>query len=124
MERDLRADSGLSRVSYRLERADLPEQFGRGTALEHWDQGSTPTRCGEIAGYSNNGVVEPCEVNTEPYYYYGTRFPIRCSGLRRISRILKRRWRPWPKVEDGDIDAVDRDWRMVDENGAPVPVGA
>lgn len=102
-----------------------PSNSGGGTALEHWDQGSTPSPLWEeIAGYSNNGVVEPCEVNVEPYYYYG--YAISDSMFRveedfenfeaAVEALAE-------EVEDGDIDAVDRDWRMVDENGAPVPVG-
>ena len=58
-------------------------------ALAQYDRGRTGYRVGTlngsggttyanwapIPGYSNNGKVEPCEVNAMPYYYYGWAFP-------------------------------------------------
>lgn len=102
-----------------------PSNSGGGTALEHWDQGSTPSPLWEeIAGFTNNGVVEPCEINTEPYYYYGyaisdSMFQVE-EDFENFEAAVESLGE---EVEDGDIDAVDRDWRMVDDGGAPVPVG-
>lgn len=95
------------------------------TALEHWDQGKTPSPLWEdVPGFSNNGIVEPCEVNVEPYYYYGyalsdtmfrdtvdfTNFEAAVEALADV-------------VGGGDIDAVDEDWPMEDDMGAATPVG-
>ena len=39
---------------------------------ELWDEGKTPSdNWVEIPGYSNNGVLEPCEVVDFPYVYFG-----------------------------------------------------
>ncbi len=49
-----------------------PSSVGGSTAMEVFDEGDTPTPLWEDQlGFSNNGVIEPCEVNVEPYYYYG-----------------------------------------------------
>ena len=102
-----------------------PSNAGGGTALEHWDQGKTPSPLWEeVAGFSNNGVVEPCEINVEPYYYYGyaisnqmfnaeidfTNFELAIEAMADV-------------IEGGDIDAVDEDWPMEDDMGTPTPVG-
>lgn len=40
--------------------------------VEIWDQGKTTSESWiEVPGFSNNGIVEPCELTSEPYYYYG-----------------------------------------------------
>lgn len=45
------------------------------TALEVWDKGDTTNpRWKPATGFSNNGVVEPCEILAKPYYYYGWAF--------------------------------------------------
>lgn len=42
------------------------------SAVEIWDQGKTTNpRWKGVEGFSNNGIVEPCEVLAKPYYYYG-----------------------------------------------------
>lgn len=102
-----------------------PSNANGGTALEHWDQGQTPSPLWEdLPGFSNNGIVEPCEVNVEPYYYYGyalsdgmflnttdfTNFELAVEALADV-------------VAGGDIDAVDEDWPMEDDMGTPAPVG-
>lgn len=49
-----------------------PSFAGGATALEVFDEGNTPSPVWEDQpGFSNDGVVEACEVNVEPYYYYG-----------------------------------------------------
>ena len=102
-----------------------PSNAAGSSAIEHWDQGKTPSPLWEdLPGYSNNGIIEPCEVNVEPYYYYGyaisdgmfrnvtdfTNFELAIEGLADI-------------IAGGDIDAVDDDWVMEDDGGNPVPVG-
>lgn len=50
--------------------------YGPGkNAVEIWDEGKTTNpRWTGVEGFSNNGVVEPCEVLAKPYYYYGWAF--------------------------------------------------
>ena len=58
---------------------DALSQYDRGvTAYRKCNSvnGSTSyTPWAPVPGFSNNGVVEPCEVNATPYYYYGWAFP-------------------------------------------------
>lgn len=52
-----------------------PSNSAGSTALEQWDEGNTVSPAWEeVPGFSNDGKVEPCEVVTEPYYYYGYAF--------------------------------------------------
>jgi len=52
-----------------------PSNAAGGTALEHWDQGNSPHPLWEeVPGFSNNGVVDACEIVTEPFYYYSWAF--------------------------------------------------
>ncbi|MBX3179395.1 MAG: hypothetical protein KF886_18725 [Candidatus Hydrogenedentes bacterium] len=102
-----------------------PSNAGGGTALEHWDEGKTPSPLWEeIPGFSFNGVVEPCEVNTEPYYYYGYALT---DSMFRVEEDFENFELAvealYEYIEDGNINAVDQDWPMVDEDGNPVPVG-
>jgi prepilin-type N-terminal cleavage/methylation domain-containing protein len=49
-----------------------PSWAGGGNAVETWDAGNTVAPLWEeVPGFSHNGIVEPCEVAVEPYYYYG-----------------------------------------------------
>ena len=52
-----------------------PSWAGGANALAAWDEGETPSPLWEeVDGYTGSGVVEPCEVTVEPYYYYGWAF--------------------------------------------------
>lgn len=47
-----------------------PSSPSGSTALELWDQGNTlSTNWEEVVGFSNNGIVEPCEITEHPYVY-------------------------------------------------------
>lgn len=47
-----------------------PSSPSGSTALELWDQGNTlSTNWEEVPGFSNNGIVEPCEIAEHPYVY-------------------------------------------------------
>jgi prepilin-type N-terminal cleavage/methylation domain-containing protein/prepilin-type processing-associated H-X9-DG protein len=102
-----------------------PSNADGATALEHWDQGNTPSPLWEdVPGFSNNGIVEPCEINVEPYYYYGYALsddmfgdPVDFTNFEAAIEALA------DVVDGGDLDAVDEDWPMEDDMGAPVPVG-
>lgn len=42
------------------------------SAVQIWDEGKTTNpRWRPVSGFSNNGIVEPCELLAKPYYYYG-----------------------------------------------------
>ncbi len=52
-----------------------PSNSAGGDALAQFDAGETTyTKWIEVAGFSNNGKVEPCEINQDPYHYYGWAF--------------------------------------------------
>ena len=52
-----------------------PSNSAGATALAQFDRGETSfEQYKPCAGFSNNGVVEPCEVNSSPYQYYGWAF--------------------------------------------------
>jgi prepilin-type processing-associated H-X9-DG protein len=93
--------------------------------IEQWDEGKTAGETWEdIPGFSNNGIVEPCEIAAEPYYYYGFaladtmfRDDIDFQNFELAVEAFGER------VEAGDVGAVDRDWPLVDDANAPVPVG-
>jgi len=95
------------------------------TAIEQWDEGNTAGETWEeIPGFSFNGVVEPCEVGAEPYYYYGFalsdtlfRSEIDLENFELAAESLGE------DIEAGHINAVDEDWPMIDDAGASVPVG-
>lgn len=49
-----------------------PSNVAGSTALDLWDAGqSRAPQWVEVAGYSNNRIVEPCEITGQPYLYYG-----------------------------------------------------
>lgn len=49
-----------------------PSNSAGTTALATFDAGNTLyPKWREIPGFSNNGKVEPCEINCDPYHYYG-----------------------------------------------------
>jgi prepilin-type N-terminal cleavage/methylation domain-containing protein/prepilin-type processing-associated H-X9-DG protein len=49
-----------------------PSANGPQTPLELWDQGGTPSQNFEaVAGFTNDGIVQPCEVYEYPYVYFG-----------------------------------------------------
>ncbi len=102
-----------------------PSSAAGATALEHWDEGNTPSSLWiEVAGFSNNGIVEPCEINVEPYYYYGYALSDRMfPAFIDISNFASAVEALGDLVSSGDIDAVDADWPMEDDLGNPTPVG-
>jgi prepilin-type N-terminal cleavage/methylation domain-containing protein len=49
-----------------------PSNAYAGSALECFDEGHTASPLWEAhAPFTGNGIVEHCEINVEPYYYYG-----------------------------------------------------
>jgi len=95
-----------------------PSSPGGQTALELWDEGRTlATHWKEVAGYSHNGVVEPCEVFEHPYVYLGWMIPpkavaneLRDTGsleaLRDEAETLGE------GVADGKISLLLKDWEL------------
>jgi len=101
-----------------------PSSSGPGKAVELWDAGATTSPLWvEVPGYSNNRIVEPCEVTAGPYYYYGyalnermfvsamdfSNFGLAVEGLVDL-------------IENINPDAVLSDWYLEDIGGNPVPV--
>jgi prepilin-type N-terminal cleavage/methylation domain-containing protein/prepilin-type processing-associated H-X9-DG protein len=101
-----------------------PSNAAGGSGLELWDQGKTNSPLWtDIAGYSNNEIVEPCEVLGGPYYYYGyalsdnmfvdaadfANFTLAVEGFQDL-------------IENVDPDAVEEDWFFEDIAANPVPV--
>lgn len=101
-----------------------PSNAGGSTALEHWDQGLTSSPIWEeIVGFSYNGIVEACELNVEPYYYYG--WALTASMFREaldFDNFALAVEAQGEYIEAGNVDAVEEDWPMVDDAGDPVPV--
>lgn len=95
------------------------------TAIETWDEGKTAGEAWEeIPGFSFNGVVEPCEVGAEPYYYYGYALFDALFQQEIDFENFEHAVESFGEyVEDGNIDAVDESWPMEDDGGALVPVG-
>ena len=102
-----------------------PSNAYGGTAVEQWDEGKTAGETWEeVPGFSFNGVVEPCEVGAEPYYYYG--YAISDSLFRQqidLDNFELAAESFGEFIEDGNIDAVEEAWPMEDDGGNPTPVG-
>jgi prepilin-type N-terminal cleavage/methylation domain-containing protein/prepilin-type processing-associated H-X9-DG protein len=109
-----------------------PSNSAGGDALQHWDQGTTVSPLWEeIAPFTNDGEVQPCEVNVEPYYYYGFALSDALftndqdianfeSAVLGFGEGLEEAF-----TAGGPSAATafaDSDWRMEDE-GNPVPIG-
>ncbi len=101
-----------------------PSASGGGTAVKIWDEGSTNSPLWiDIVDFSNNGVVEPCEIISGPYYYYGyalsdtmfettadfDNFKLAVEGLKDL-------------IENVDPNAVSSDWFLEDISSNPVPI--
>ena len=101
-----------------------PSNGAGGSALEHWDQGATnAVQWVEVAGFSNNQIVEPCEVTGLPYLYYGyvitsemfvapvdfDNFDLAIEGYDDL-------------LFNGDVEVVQEDWFLEDIAANPVPV--
>ena len=102
-----------------------PSNAAGSSALEHWDGGNTPSPLWEeIAGFSNNGVIEACEINVEPYYYYG--FALMDEMFAEEVDLLNFE-AAVEALGEFAVDQVapeifDEDWQLVDDLGDPVPV--
>ena len=102
-----------------------PSNSAAGSAAELWDQGMTNSPLWlDIPGFSNNGIVETCEIYGGPYAYYGyalndnlfqtpldfTNFELAIEGFSDL-------------IENVDETVVLEDWNLEDIGGNPVPVG-
>jgi prepilin-type N-terminal cleavage/methylation domain-containing protein/prepilin-type processing-associated H-X9-DG protein len=102
-----------------------PSWPGGGDAIETWDEGNTASPLWEdMAGFSNNGRVEPCEVLVAPYYYYGwaiPEFPLsNNAGLNNFEAAVESMAE---SLAEGFTGLLDMDWQLVNDDGAAVPVG-
>ena len=102
-----------------------PSNSAGGSAIELWDVGQTNSPLWlDIAGFSNNGVIEACEIYGGPYAYYGyalsdslfttptdfANFQLAIEGFRDV-------------IENIDETVVLEDWYLEDIGANPVPVG-
>jgi prepilin-type N-terminal cleavage/methylation domain-containing protein/prepilin-type processing-associated H-X9-DG protein len=95
-----------------------PSSPSGSTALELWDEGNTLSdNWEEIAGFSNNGIVEPCEISEHPYVYLPwvispgvLQAEIDANGdleeLEHAGEELRE------VIELGDVDLADEDWEL------------
>ena len=94
-----------------------PSNAAGGNAVEQWDEGDTINELWhEVEGFSNNGLVEPCEVVVEPYYYYGYAFARGMFKEHADSGILRSVIVALGEevVEHGHIDLVDKDIELTE----------
>lgn len=101
-----------------------PSASGGTSAEALWDEGATSAvQWVDVPGYTNNGIIEPCEVTVRPYYYYGyaihdnlfettadfTNFDLAIEGYDDL-------------LINGDVELVEEDWFLEDIGGNPVPL--
>ena len=103
------------------------------TALELWDQGSTVSPIWEsVPGFTDNGIVETCEIVTEPYYYYGYAFSDNLFQTQTDFDNFELALEAYVEtvedifLNDGAADTqdfVNEDWTFEDDLGTPLQIG-
>lgn len=101
-----------------------PSNGAGGSAEELWDKGqSKAVQWVDVPGFSNNGIVESCELTAQPYYYLGyaftdqmfvtaadfTNFQLAIEGYDAL-------------LIGGDVGIVEEDWYLEDTGANPVPI--
>ena len=101
-----------------------PSSVSKPTALEEWDQGPAMGPAWSMhMGYTNNGIVEPCEVSAIPYNYLGWAFTADMTKGVEVMDMTSMMTMandpitvntdalatPW---EMGDTTVVDEDWQF------------
>ena len=101
-----------------------PSNGAGGDAVTLFDQGTTnAVQWVNVPGFSDNGIVEPCEVTVQPYYYLGyafsddmfevaadfTNFELAIEGYDAL-------------LFGGDVEIVNEDWVLEDIGGTAVPI--
>ncbi|MBI2421929.1 MAG: hypothetical protein HYV27_03785 [Candidatus Hydrogenedentes bacterium] len=101
-----------------------PSASAGGDALETWDEGNTVSPLWEeVVGFSNNGIVEPCELTVEPYYYYGWAMAdSNFATTQDFDNLAAAIESLGEAIVDGDYGLSDSDWELLDDGGTPVPV--
>ena len=109
-----------------LELLLCPSSASQPTALEEWDQGPAMSPAWNMmAGYSNNGILEPCEVSAIPYNYVGwaiTPDMVRGIEVMDMSSMMTMMndpitvntnalGMPW---EMGNVSVVHEDWELAE----------
>jgi len=109
-----------------------PSSAGGGTAVEVWDEGNTPSPLWEeVPGFSNNGVVEACELSVEPYYYYGWALSDvmfqNTADFANFELAVEAQGEAIETLGATDPYAAaqlaDEDWAFQDDGGTPLLVG-
>jgi prepilin-type N-terminal cleavage/methylation domain-containing protein/prepilin-type processing-associated H-X9-DG protein len=90
-----------------------PSAFRGQNAVALWDQGQTTcSHWKSVAGHSEDGVVEPCEVFDHPYIYSGFAVPpdfsITQQNLHALD--LQASFLMSDVVNSGMVERVDQDW--------------
>ncbi|HRK34735.1 MAG TPA: DUF1559 domain-containing protein [Candidatus Hydrogenedentes bacterium] len=100
-----------------------PSSPSGNSALALYDEGDTQSsNWEEVAGFSNNGIVEPCEITEHPYVYMAWAVSpgvlaaeyTAAGDLATFELALEELVEG---IEAGDIDLVNQNWEL------PVPVG-
>lgn len=101
-----------------------PSNSAGGNPVALWDAGQTnAVQWVDVPGFSNNGIIELCELTVQPYYYYGyaftdemfdtpadfTNFQLAIEGYDDL-------------LFNGDVALVEDDWYLEDISANPVPI--
>lgn len=126
-----RAESLVPEYLSDLDVLICPSNSQAADALECFDEGKTATPLWhEQAGFSRNGKVEPCEINVEPYYYYGFAFTdshFQSTADFEYFDLALADWAAQLEAAftSGGPDAAarfaDSDWKLEDQ-GSPAPI--
>jgi prepilin-type N-terminal cleavage/methylation domain-containing protein/prepilin-type processing-associated H-X9-DG protein len=101
-----------------------PSNAAGGDAITLYDQGTTKAvQWVDVPGFTNNDIVEPCELTVQPYSYLGyafsddmfevaadfTNFQLAIEGYDAL-------------LIGGDVEIVNEDWVLEDTSANPVPI--
>lgn len=91
-----------------------PSAASGGTALEFWDQGLTANPYWEaVPGFSNNDIVEPCEISGYPYSYYGWALSSDMFfTVEDIENFEEEVHQLGIAIVDGETGLADLDWQL------------
>lgn len=101
-----------------------PSNAAGGSAELLWDQGQTnAVQWVDVAGFSKNNIVEPCEITVQPYYYLGYAFSDQMFATPADFANFKLAIEGYDALLiGGDVSIVDKDWYLEDSSGTPVPI--
>ncbi|GMU92908.1 MAG: hypothetical protein AMXMBFR4_19660 [Candidatus Hydrogenedentota bacterium] len=95
-----------------------PSSPSGSTALELYDEGRTQSSHWEdFPGFSNNGVIEPCELTDHPYVYMAWAispavFDAEYALSGDLDAFEVEAFELGEAIEDGDVELVHKDWQL------------